>query len=117
MAWKKNEPEAIRRFDELAAVPGATRKMMFGCPVYELGGKRYALLHGSRVVLALSPEHTAKLIERGGRPREPMEGRRSKDKGSSERFSTCSLRKRYPLQLDCDVGSLMLWPGAMRAAG
>jgi hypothetical protein len=80
MAWKKNSPEAIRRFDELAAVPGATRKMMFGCPVYELGGKRYALLHGNRVVLALSPEHTAKLIERGGRPWEPTKGRRSKDK-------------------------------------
>jgi hypothetical protein len=80
MAWKKNSPEAIRRFDELAAVPGATRKIMFGCPVYELDGKRYALLHGNRVVLALSPEHTTKLIERGGRPWEPMEGRRSKDK-------------------------------------
>jgi TfoX-like protein len=80
MAWKKNAPEAIRRFDELASVPGATRKMMFGCPVYELGGKRYALLHGNRVVLALSPEHTAKLIERGGRAWEPMEGRRSKHK-------------------------------------
>src|SRR5262249_59389731 len=80
MAWKKNAPEAIRRFDELAAVPGATRKMMFGCPVYELGGKRYALLHGNRVVLALSPEHTANLIERGGRPWEAMEGRRGKEK-------------------------------------
>src|SRR5215470_12654711 len=80
MAWKKNSPEAIRRFDELAAVPGAARKIMFGCPVYELHGKRYALLHQNRVVLALSPEHTSQLIERGGRPWEPMKGRRSKDK-------------------------------------
>ena len=80
MAWKKNPLEAIRRFDELAVVPGATRKIMFGCPVYELQGKRYALLHGNRVVLALSTEHTAQLIEKGGRPWEPMKGRRSKDK-------------------------------------
>lgn len=80
MAWKKNSPEAIRRFDELAAVPGAARKIMFGCPVYELHGKRYALLHGNRVVLALSPEYTAQLIGKGGVPWEPMKGRRSKDK-------------------------------------
>src|SRR6476660_9126248 len=80
MAWKKNTPEAIRRFDEIAAVPGAVRKIMFGCPVYELHGKRYALLHGDQVVLALSPEHTAQLVQKGGRPWEPMKGRRSKDK-------------------------------------
>jgi hypothetical protein len=80
MAWKKNSPETIRRFDELAAVPGAARKIMFGCPVYELHGKRYALLQGNRVVLALSPDHTAQLIAKGGQPWEPMKGRRSKDK-------------------------------------
>jgi hypothetical protein len=80
MTWKKNSPEAIRRFDELAAVPSAARKIMFGCPVYELQGKRYALLHGNRVVLALSPEHAAKLIRKGGVRWEPMKGRRSKDK-------------------------------------
>jgi hypothetical protein len=80
MSWKKNSLEAIRRFDELAAVPGAARKIMFGCPVYELHGKRYALLQGNRVVLALSPEDTAQLIGKGGVPWEPMKGRRSKDK-------------------------------------
>src|SRR5262245_22124933 len=80
MAWKKNSPEVIRRFDELAAVAGAARKTMFGCPVYALNGKRYAVLHSNRVVLALSPAHTAQLIERGGRPWEPMKGRKSKDK-------------------------------------
>jgi len=26
MAWKKNCPEAVRRFDELVAVPGAQSK-------------------------------------------------------------------------------------------
>ena len=80
MAWKKNSPEAIRRFDERAAASGAARKIMFGCPVYELDGKRYALLHANRVVLALSPGHTAELIGKGGVRWEPMKGRRSKDK-------------------------------------
>ena len=80
MAWKKNSPEAIRRFDEAAGVPGAERKIMFGCPVYELRGQRYAMLHENRVVLRLSDEHAAQLIAKGGRTWEPMKGRRSKDK-------------------------------------
>jgi hypothetical protein len=67
VAWKKNLPEAVRRFDEFAAVSGAVRKVMFGCPVYELHGQGYALLHENRVVLRLSPEHTAQLIAKGGR--------------------------------------------------
>jgi len=59
MAWKKNSPEAIRRFDEAAGVPAAERKIMFGCPVYELQGQRYAMLHENRVVLRLSDEHAS----------------------------------------------------------
>jgi hypothetical protein len=40
MTWKKNSPKTIRRFDDVAGVPGAVRKIMFGCPVYELHGQR-----------------------------------------------------------------------------
>jgi TfoX/Sxy family transcriptional regulator of competence genes len=80
MAWKKNSLDAVRRFDELAGVPGAQRKVMFGCPVYLLGGQRYALLHENRVVLRLSAEHAAKLMAKGGRPFEPMKGRPRKDR-------------------------------------
>src|SRR6476660_9409036 len=72
MGWKKNSAEAIRRFDEVAAVPGAERKTMFGCPVYQLHGERYAMLHENRVVLRLSTEHAAQLIAKGGRMWEPM---------------------------------------------
>ncbi len=28
MPWKKNSPEAVERFDELVAVPGARRSVM-----------------------------------------------------------------------------------------
>ena len=80
MAWKKNSPEAIRRFDEVAGTPGAERKIMFGCPVYELQGQRYAMLHENRVVLRLSDEHAAQLIAKGGRAWEPMKGRIRKDR-------------------------------------
>ena len=80
MAWKKNSPEAIRRFDAVAGTPGAERKIMFGCPVYELHGERYAMLHENRVVLRLSDEHAAQLIAKGGRTWEPMKGRVRKDR-------------------------------------
>ena len=80
MGWKKNSPEAIRRFDEAAAVPGAERKTMFGCPVYQLHGERYAMLHENRVVLRLSAGHAAQLIAKGRRMWEPMKGRVRKDR-------------------------------------
>ena len=75
MAWKKSSPDAISRFDEMAAVPGAKRGVMFGCPVYQLGGERYASLHQNRVVLRLSPEDAAQLITKGGKTFEPFKGR------------------------------------------
>ena len=80
MAWKKNSPEAVRRFDELVAVPGAQRGLMFGCPIYVLGGQRYASLHGDRVVLRLSSKDAAALISEGGRTFEPFKGRPMKDR-------------------------------------
>jgi len=78
MAWKKSSPEEVRRFDELVAVPGAERGVMFGCPVYALNGERYAVLHEGRIALRLSEEDGAELIGKGGWPWEPMKGRRSK---------------------------------------
>ena len=45
MPWKKNSPEAVAHFDALAATPGATRGLLFGCPVYQLNGHRYASLY------------------------------------------------------------------------
>ena len=80
MAWKKNALESVRRFDEVAGVPGAERKIMFGCPVYELNGQRYAMLHENRVVLRLSDQHAAQLIAKGGRMWEPMKGRVRNDR-------------------------------------
>jgi TfoX/Sxy family transcriptional regulator of competence genes len=80
MAWKKNSPEAVERFDEHVVVPGARRNVMFGCPIYLLRGQRYASLHQDRVVLRLSPKDAAQLISEGGRPFEPFKGRPVKDR-------------------------------------
>jgi TfoX/Sxy family transcriptional regulator of competence genes len=80
MAWEKNSADSIRRFDELVAAPGAERRTMFGCPVYELHGERYAMLHENRVVLRLSEKDAAELTAKGGRPWEPMKGRSRKDR-------------------------------------
>ena len=75
MAWKKNSPEAIDRFDELAAVSGAKRGILFGCPMYALQGQRYASLHQNRVVLHLSPQDGTQLIAKGGKTFEPFKGK------------------------------------------
>jgi len=80
MAWKKSSPTAVQRFDEIAAVDGAKRGLLFGCPIYVLEGERYATLYQDRVVLRLSSADTAKLIAMGGRPFEPVKGRKSKDR-------------------------------------
>src|ERR1700736_6103779 len=80
MAWKKNSPDTIRRFDELVTVPGAQRSIMFGCPIYVVEGQRYASLHQDQVVLLLAPKDAAELLGRGGRIFEPFKGRPMKDR-------------------------------------
>lgn len=75
MAWKKNSPDKISHFDKHAAMPGADRRIMFGCPVYQLGAERYAALQQNRVILRLRPKDAAALIEKGGRVFEPFKGR------------------------------------------
>ena len=78
MSWKKNSEAAVKRFDAIAAVPGAKRGVMFGCPVYNLGKERYDILFEEKYVLRLSPEDSAALIAKGGKPFEPIKGRKSK---------------------------------------
>jgi hypothetical protein len=60
MAWKKNSPDAIHRFDALVAVKGAKDQ--------------------NQIVLRLSPADPADLVSKGGRAFEPIKGRRSKDR-------------------------------------
>jgi len=80
MAWKKSSAAAVQRFDEIVAVDGAKRGLLFGCPIYLLEGERYATLYQDQVVLRLSPAYAAQLIARGGRAFEPIKGRKSKDR-------------------------------------
>jgi hypothetical protein len=80
MAWKRSSPAAVQRFDEIVAVDGAKRGLLFGCPIYVLGGERFATLYQDRVVLRLSPADAARLIARGGRAFEPIKGRKSRDR-------------------------------------
>ena len=80
MAWKKSSSADVQRFDQMVAVDGAKRGLLFGCPIYVLDGERYATLYQGRVVLRLSPKDAAELIAKGGRPFEPIKGRKSKDR-------------------------------------
>jgi hypothetical protein len=85
MAWEKNSAEAIRRFDELVAAPGAERKIMF---VARSIRQRYAMLHENRVVLRLSEKDAAELIAKGGQAWELMKG------GPGRTGSWCQRRSR-----------------------
>jgi hypothetical protein len=78
--WKKNSPEAVRRFDDLCAVKGAARGLLFGCPMYSIAGERYAVLHQDTIALRLSEKDTAAVLAAGGRPFEPMPGRLSQER-------------------------------------
>jgi len=80
MAWKQSSPAAVERFDRIAAVEGARRGVLFGCPVYVLKGERYATLYQGQIVLRLSPSDAALLMTKGGRAFEPIKGRKSKDR-------------------------------------
>jgi len=80
LAGKKSSLDATQRFDKLVAVKGAERRVLFGCPIYVLGGERYATLYQDQVVLRLSPADAADLTAKGGRAFEPIKGRKSKDR-------------------------------------
>src|SRR4030095_8744467 len=97
MAWRKSSLDAVQRFDKLVAVEGAERGVLFGCPVYVLGGERYATLYQDQVVLRLSPADIAGLMAKGGRAFEPIRGRKSKD------------RVVLPQNISADPRSLRTW--------
>jgi hypothetical protein len=106
MPWKKSSPETIQRFDAIAAVPGATRAVLFGCPVWSFAGERYATLYEERVALRLAPEDRARVLAMGGGVFEPLPGRPSKD------------RVTLPDAVVADAEALRGWIGrAARYAG
>jgi len=99
MAWKPSSPADVQRFDRIVAVEGARRGVLFGCPVYVLEGERYATLYQGQIVLRLSPSDTARVIAKGGRPFEPIKGRKSKD------------RVVLPKNISTNPRSLRTWVG------
>ena len=99
MAWKPSSTEDVQRFDRIVAVEGAKRGVLFGCPVYVLEGERYATLYQGQIVLRLSPSDAAQVIAKGGRPFEPIKGRKSKD------------RVVLPKSIAANSRSLRIWVG------
>ena len=99
MAWKASSPADVQRFDRIVAVEGARRGVLFGCPVYVLEGERYATLYQGQIVLRLSPSNAAQVIAKGGRPFEPIKGRKSKD------------RVVLPKSISANARSLRIWVG------
>jgi TfoX/Sxy family transcriptional regulator of competence genes len=99
MAWKPSSPAEVQRFDRIVAAKGATRGVLFGCPVYVLQGERYATLYQGQIVLRLTPSDAARVVAKGGRPFEPIKGRKSKD------------RVVLPKSISANPRSLRAWVG------
>ena len=88
MAWNKSTDADVTRFDRLAAVEGAERRILFGCPVYLLDGVRYATLYQGRVGCACRPRTSRRWSRSGGVPFEPHAGRAPRTGWSSRTPST-----------------------------
>jgi len=76
LARKGPSPRTAAILDQALARSGAKRCVMFGCPAYSLGGNLFAGVFGEAVFLQLSDQGRAEVVSEGGRPFEPLEGRR-----------------------------------------
>ena len=76
LAWDKASPEVAAALDEALEGSGASRRMMFGCPSYSLQGNLFAGVFGDGVFVRLSDADRAAAVSAGGRPFEPLEGRK-----------------------------------------
>ena len=81
MAWKK-VPDKLKKYleDKLADTP-CEQRQMFGCPVYFVNGNMFAGLHQDDVMVRLSEEDRAKIMEEYDEAHlfEPMKGRKMKE--------------------------------------
>jgi TfoX/Sxy family transcriptional regulator of competence genes len=75
--WKKASPELGLLLEAAVAPFDCQKKMMFGAPVWTLGGNMFAGVHGDNIFIRLSEadrRHIAAEVE-GAVPFEPMPGR------------------------------------------
>lgn len=81
MAWEKPSAELVNLLATAMEEFTAPKKMMFGSPVYTVGGNMFTGVHQRVIFLRLAPADQAALTraypEAG--PFEPMPGRRMKD--------------------------------------
>ena len=78
--WRKSPQSLIDTFD--AVMPGppeVERRKMFGYPSCFVNGNLMGGLHQSDMILRLSEGDREALLAEGGRPFEPMAGRRMRE--------------------------------------
>ncbi len=81
--WRKPDEELVRLLDETIAglefdAPIDYRPM-FGCPAYFTGGNLFAGVWQETVMLRLDEADRAQVTAAGGRPFEPMPGRKMRE--------------------------------------
>lgn len=79
--FRKPQPELVERFDELASLVEADRKLIFGSPACVLHGNMFTALHDDYLILRLSEADRAEMTARhpDARVFEPMVGRPMKE--------------------------------------
>jgi TfoX/Sxy family transcriptional regulator of competence genes len=81
--WRKPDEELVRLLDEtiggLESDAPVDFRPMFGCPAYFTGGNLFAGVWQETVMLRLGEDDRAQVAAAGGRPFEPMPGRKMKE--------------------------------------
>jgi TfoX/Sxy family transcriptional regulator of competence genes len=81
--WRKPDEELVRLLDEtigsLEFDGPVDFRPMFGCPAYFTGGNLFAGVWQETVMLRLDEDDRAQVAAAGGRPFEPMPGRKMKE--------------------------------------
>jgi TfoX/Sxy family transcriptional regulator of competence genes len=81
--WRRPDPDLVRFIDETISglefdQPVAYRPM-FGCPAYFTSGNLFAGVWQETLMLRLGADDRAAIAARGGRPFEPIPGRKMKE--------------------------------------
>jgi TfoX/Sxy family transcriptional regulator of competence genes len=79
MKFSKPAPATVATFDRAFLTTGGERRTMFGCPCGFEAGQMYCGVFGDDLFVRLAEREREALLSRGGRPFEPMPGRRMRE--------------------------------------
>lgn len=73
------EEEWLSLVEDMVGIPDVSATKMFGSPSLRTGRKMFAIFWREQLIIKLPDERKADVLDTGGRPFEPMEGRKMGD--------------------------------------